>query len=438
MYGQFWSDSMAESIVSSTFAELIERGDLEIGDGYRAKLDELGGDGPIFLRAGRMTRSGLEFEGAERFRRELLPQLRPKLGQAGDTIITTKGNSVGRAGFVTPGCPEFAYSPHLSFWRSRNHDQIAPGFLRYWASGPEFRKQLSAMAHGTDMAPYLSLADQRRLRITLLPRPQQEAVAEVLGELDNKIMGNEAVRAGCVRLMKASFEHVAGPALMAVLDGSEPERGWSRAQLGEWLSVLETGRRPPGGVAKYRSGVPSLGAESIVGLAVFDFGKTKYVPDAFFSSMRRGVVEDRDVLLYKDGGRPGEFEPHVAMFGNAFPFDVFCINEHVYRLRPREPLSNDYLYCWLSSEPLLEEMRRRGTGVAIPGLNSTAVKELPVMVPEARLRAHFANSTEGLVDRALSAAFESRQLAQLRDALIPALLSGALRVREAQQLVEAV
>jgi type I restriction enzyme, S subunit len=41
--------------VLTTFGELIADGLLEIGDGYRAKNEELGGDGPIFLRAGHVT-----------------------------------------------------------------------------------------------------------------------------------------------------------------------------------------------------------------------------------------------------------------------------------------------------------------------------------------------------------------------------------------------
>lgn len=80
------------------------------------------------------------------------------------------------------------------------------------------------------------------------------------------------------------------------------------------------------------SGIPSIGAESIVSLGIFDFGKTKYVPGEFYEGMKRGRIESRDVLLYKDGGRPGEYEPHVSMFGDGFPFNKCCINEHVYRL----------------------------------------------------------------------------------------------------------
>src|ERR1700749_1211068 len=117
------------------------------------------------------------------------------------------------------------------------------------------------------------------------------------------------------------------------LDDDFKPDGWRLTVLEEVLSELETGGRPKGGVSGYTFGVPSVGAESIVGLGVFDYSKTKYIPQEYFEGMNKGHIKSRDVLLYKDGGRPGAFEPHLTLFGDGFPFDVCVINEHVYRLR---------------------------------------------------------------------------------------------------------
>src|SRR5690349_10582711 len=94
----------------TTFAELIDEGALEIGDGYRATNDELGGEGPIFLRAGHVTDSHIDFSGVERFHAELEPRVRSKLSKPGDAVVTTKGNSTGRTTFVTSSMPRFVYS----------------------------------------------------------------------------------------------------------------------------------------------------------------------------------------------------------------------------------------------------------------------------------------------------------------------------------------
>ena len=113
-----------------------------------------------------------------------------------------------------------------------------------------------------------------------------------------------------------------------------------------------------------------------------------------------------------------------------------CINEHVYRLRTNERLSQEYLYFWMTSEFALAEMRIKGTGVAIPGLNSTAVRSLGVLVPPRPIVDAFTRQAAPLITRLLANAKQSRILATLRDALLPKLLSGEIRVAEADRLVE--
>ena len=128
-------------------------------------------------------------------------------------------------------------------------------------------------------------------------------------------------------------------------------------------------------------------------------------------------------LAVMNGGKPGEYEPHVSMFGDGFPFEKCCINEHVYRLRANQRLSQEYLYFWMTSELVFAEMRIKGTGVAIPGLNATAVRSLAVLVPPLPIVQAFTKQAAILVTRLLVNAKQSRTLATLRDTLLPKLLS---------------
>ena len=218
------------------------------------------------------------------------------------------------------------------------------------------------------------------------------------------------------------------------LFGSLPE-GWSGTQLGGELEVLEVGSRPKGGAVS--DGVPSIGAESIVGLGWFDYSKTKYVPLEFFLKMGRGLAKSGDVLVYKDGGRPGEYEPHVTIFGDGFPFERCCINEHVYRVRAKSGLGQPYLYFWLTATFSLDQMRIRGTGVAVPGLNSTAFRSLPLLLPKHGVCEAFNASAVPFLSAVFQNCNQSRTLTSLRDALLPKLLSGELRIRDAEKMVEA-
>ena len=151
--------------------------------------------------------------------------------------------------------------------------------------------------------------------------------------------------------------------------------------------------------------------------------------------MRKGHVKNRDVLLYKDGGRPGEFEPHMTLVGDGFPFQIFAINEHVYRLRAADALRQNFLFFWLSSDLVMEEMRIKGTGVAIPGLNSTQVKSLTTLYPASEVISAFDAIVGSLVAQVLASCNESRTLSALREAVLPKLISGELRVRDVGQFV---
>ena len=340
------------------------------------------------------------------------------------------------------------------FWVN-NHAHIVRGnhradtrFLSYVLSQTE----ISGYLTGSTM-PKLTQGNLNRLPVIAPPLAEQKAIAAVLGALDDKIESNRRMNATLEAMARALFQSwfVDFDPVRAKLDGRAPAAldpataalfpahledsplgkkpiGWEVTVLENVLAVLETGGRPKGGVGGITSGVPSIGAESIVSVGVFDFGKTKFVPVEFHEGMRKGHIQSHDVLLYKDGGRPGEYEPHVSMFGDGFPFEKCSINEHVYRLRTNERLSQEYLYFWMTSEFALAEMRIKGTGVAIPGLNSTAVRSLGVLVPPPPIVEAFTKQAAPLVTRILSNAKQSRTLATLRDTLLPKLLSGELSV----------
>ena len=354
----------------------------------------------------------------------------------GDLVFTCWG-TIGQVGLIDKRSRFDQYIvSNKQMKLTPDESKVDSLYLYYALSAPTTIRTMEAIAIGSSV-PGFNLGQLREIQVPLPPLSIQRAIASVLGALDDKIHSIEHTRRCADALLKAFFEQTAGPALAHEAEDTPLPDGWRRERLASVIRTLETGKRPRGGVSAYSTGIPSLGAESIVGLAVFDFNKTKFVPVEYFEGMQRGIAQDMDVLLYKDGGRPGEFEPHVALLGNGFPFARFCINEHVYRLRALEPLSQEFLYYWLSSESILEEMRRRGTGVAIPGLNSAAVKGLPIDLPPSTVIERFTAVARPLVTFVLHGASQARALSQLRDALLPKLLSAELRVRDAEVFVGA-
>lgn len=290
---------------------------------------------------------------------------------------------------------------------------------------------------------------------------EQREIASALGALDDKIARLRETNATLEAIAQAVFKSwfVDFDPIQAKVEGRDPEgvppevadlfpsefqdsvlgeipKGWLIEPLGNWLTVLETGRRPKGGVSGIQSGVPSIGAENVTRVGQYDFAKTKYVTEDFFAQMRSGVLQSHDVLLYKDGGKPGIFLPRVSMFGDGFPFEVCGINEHVFRMRIKEPLGQVYLYFWLWSDAVMHELKHRGGKAAIPGINQSDVKEQKLLIPNRQVALAFNETAEPLFLKLLNNAKEIQSLAALRDTLLPRLMSGKLRIPEIQEAVE--
>lgn len=266
----------------------------------------------------------------------------------------------------------------------------------------------------------------------------QERIASILSAYDD-LIENDTRRIKILEEMVkmiyrewfVDFRFPGHEKVKIVESGSGPiPQGWCVEPLGEHLSVVETGNRPKGGVGSFSEGVPSLGAESITGVGRFDYAKTKHVPVEYFQKMKLGILQDRDVLVYKDGGQPGNFHPHVSLVGDGFPFSKMVINSHVYRLRTTERVTQDFLYYHLSSDESLNWMRRNGTGSAIPGLARKDLLRLPMILAPTILIRQFDDFARALTSQILVIAKRIKNLSTTREFMLPKLVSGEVSVEQ--------
>lgn len=162
-------------------SDLEAEGVLEIGDGYRAKNSELGMPGLPFIRAGDLN-NGFDIDDAEYLNECNLTKVGSKTSRAGDVAFTSKG-TVGRIARVGEHNARFVYSPQVCFWRSLDPKRLHPAVLYCWMQSADFRRQINALADQTDMAPYVSLRDQRNMEMPRFPASEQRAFGEVVQPL---------------------------------------------------------------------------------------------------------------------------------------------------------------------------------------------------------------------------------------------------------------
>lgn len=162
--------------------QLIDQGILEINDGYRAKNSELGSSGLPFARAGNIN-DGFLFDGADLLADENVPRAGAKVSRRDDIVFTSKG-TVGRFAMVRERTPRFVYSPQLCFWRVLNAKVLSPHFLFRWMQTREFLDQVDGVKGSTDMADYVSLTNQRRMRVRIPTAETQRRADGMLQHID--------------------------------------------------------------------------------------------------------------------------------------------------------------------------------------------------------------------------------------------------------------
>lgn len=173
-----WLDKTSDDAQSAVTQSLIDAGVLVIGDGYRAKRVELRPTGLPFARAGNID-GGFQFNDCEYMGAEGVAAAGEKVSQPLDSVFTSKG-TVGRLALVSEATPKFVYAPQLCFWRVKDPARLNPYVLHQWMHDEEFGEQVDMTKGQTDMADYVSLTDQRRMRITLPPAVRQAEIGRHL------------------------------------------------------------------------------------------------------------------------------------------------------------------------------------------------------------------------------------------------------------------
>lgn len=172
---------------------------------------------------------------------------------------------------------------------------------------------------------------------------------------------------------------------------------WHKTDLTDVIALIQSGSRPKGGVSTDSGEVMSLGGENIVQQGGIDLKDVKRVPHEFYTAMTKGHLQDRDVLINKDGANTGK----VGQFRD--PGDgPACINEHLFLLRGKESrITQEYLYYALLSERGQTIIRNRISGSAQPGLKSGFINNFPIDLPESTDEQGKISEILGMLDRAI-------------------------------------
>ena len=264
-------------------------------------------------------------------------------------------------------------------------------FLACLIGSPAFTAHVLGVQTGTAV-PHISGKQIQDFEFSLPPLRDQRAVGGLLGALDDKIAVNAALARTASALADARYAQLSANAAGTGRVGDLIELKYGKA--------LPAAERVPGGFPVYGSG-------GMVG-----FHDTRLVDGPGVIVGRKGTVGA--VYWSERGFFPIDTTFYVSLRSESLPMEfAFCMLRHL----GLDGMNSDS---------------------AVPGLNRANVLVLEVRVPAALALRRFHQDVRPLFQLREGLSAESAALSRLRDALLPRLMAGEIRVRDAERVVEDV
>ncbi|TAK43993.1 MAG: restriction endonuclease subunit S [Betaproteobacteria bacterium] len=343
-----------------------------------------------------------------------------------DDVILTSEAPLGEPAYVSDDV-EWCLGQRLFGIRTKKA-RLYGRFLFYAFQSEHVRHDLLSRATGTT-AQGIRQTELRLVRIPLPRVEEQRAIAYILGTLDDKIELNRRMNETLEAMARALFKSwfVDFDPVRAKAEGRDPGLPNPLAELFPARLVdSELGEIPEGWVVK-----------KIGDLLELAYGKALKAED------RR----DGNVPVYGSNGQVGWHEERLAVGpgivvgrkGNPgiatwVPTDFFPIDTTFYVLPKPSCRSLQFLFHALQTHDLAS----LGADSAVPGLNRNLAYMSAQLLPTESLLVQFERLASALSRRVNVENDQSRTLAALRDTLLPKLISGDMRVKNAERFVGAV
>lgn len=347
-----------------------------------------------------------------------------------EIVITKTGSSVGRTTFVRRVVHPMTLNPQLVVLKNISENAE---FLSYYIKSALFQSVLKSIVVGSAI-PTLSQKNLANIMINVPKEVEdQRRIASILSSLDRKIELNNKINADLEEMAQAifknwfvDFEPFKNGKFVDSELGMIPE-GWKVSQIADIPHILENGKRPKGGAVE--KGIPSVGAEHVKGMCTYDYSKTKYINCEFAAKLKTGKINGYELMIYKDGGKPGYFIPNFSIFGEGYPFENCYLNEHVFKLDfDGNKEFNIFCYFFFKTEQIMSYFNAQGAKAAIPGINKKDVENIYIFSPDNESVIKFGDFAYPLFKQMLKNAIENRTISLLRDTLLPRLMSGEIEV----------
>ncbi|MHB1068385.1 MAG: restriction endonuclease subunit S [Gemmatimonadaceae bacterium] len=355
---------------------------------------------------------------------------------SGPGVVLGRKGVVGSVYFIPSD-----YWPHdTTLWVKDFHGN-APRFVYYFFKW--MAPRIATMDVGS-ANPTLNRNHVHPIEVRWPPPDEQRAIAQILGTLDDKIELNRRMNETLEAMARALFKSwfVDFDPVRAKAEGRDSGLPQRLADLfPDSFEDSELGEIPRGWEVKSIADLANVvggTTPSTKNSVYWDGGEHAWATPKDLSALSVPVLLDTERRITNAGMAKigsGLLPKGTVLLSSRAPIGYLAvaeipvaINQGFIAMTPKAGTSNLFLLFWASVAH--EEIVSRANGSTFLEISKANFRPIPVAAPSAEVMRKFEQLARPLYERVVECAQESRSLAALRDALLPKLISGELRLKD--------
>jgi len=463
--------------------EFLENSEIQLIDGDRGKNYPKQADFSqqgdcLFLSAKNVTLSGFEFSETSFINKEKDEILRSGKLQRGDIVVTTRG-TIGNIAFYSDDVPfdHIRINSGMMIFRA-SEERWNRRFLYFLLTSNFIKQQIESLTSGSAV-PQLPARDLKKFELPNIPKGIQDSIEKIIGDLSDKIKLNRQTNQTLEHIAQVIFkswfvdfepvkakiaakqafnaltpaekagltaqDYIEQAAQCAIagktkeqlqqLDSDTQQKlkttaalfpdalvdselgdipdGWGAGMMQDCCERVESGGTPSRKEGAYWNGsIKWLSSGEVRNVIILN---TK-------EKITEKGLKNSNAKLWPKGSTV------VAMYG-ATAGQVCLLASEVTANQAccaLVPKNNQESYMFLSAKRSIESLAGKASGSAQQNLNKSLVSEHELLIPPPQVLTEFENIASKLINKWQQNIKENHELTELRDTLLPKLLSGEL------------
>ncbi|HAT1594157.1 restriction endonuclease subunit S [Klebsiella oxytoca] len=445
--------------------------------GIHPKSSDYTACGVPFIMASDLVYGQVDLVNCKFISNEQAKTLRKGFAKAGDVLISHKA-TIGRTAIVQPSAHDFlVLTPQITYYRIIKKSELSNFYLKCYFDSGYFNSLLSSWAGAGSTRAYLGITEQLKLPIVMPPYEEQIKISNLYSSIQNKLVTNKDINQTLEQMAQAlfkswfvDFEPVkakiavlktggshedATLAAMTAISGKDADAlmVFEREHPEQYAELIAMAELFPSAMQDSELGEIPKGWHHgpLSSIATFAEGKvyvSSLTPETYIST--ENMLENRAGISTASSlpsvNSVPEFRCGHVLISNIRPYfkKIWLArfnggrSADVLAFEARDSVTVEYVYNLLYQETFFNFMMLTSRGVKMPRGDKKAIMGWQCVLPDKKISDAFSKAVGKYYSFIEINNVQNKTLTQLRDTLLPKLISGEITLPEAEQAVSEV